>query len=29
MNTFCIPIKVEDEKDLYERFLPASLSAVS
>ena len=26
MNTFCIPIKVEDEKDLYDRFLPSALS---
>ncbi len=26
MNTFCIPIKVEDENDLYDRFLPSGLS---
>ena len=26
MDTFCIPIKVEDEQDLYERFLPSALS---
>ena len=26
MNTFCIPIKVDDEADLYERFLPSGMS---
>ncbi|MBR4472226.1 MAG: hypothetical protein IKS55_01170 [Oscillospiraceae bacterium] len=26
MDTFCIPIKVEDEKDLYEPFLPSALA---
>ena len=26
MKTFCIPIKVEDESDLYDRFLPSGLS---
>ena len=26
MNPFCIPIKVEDEGDLYDRFLPSGLS---
>ena len=26
MNTFCIPVKVENEKDLYDKFLPSSLS---
>ena len=26
MNTFCIPIKVENEEDLYDRFLPSGLS---
>ena len=25
-NTFCIPIKVEDEQDLYDRFLPSGLA---
>ena len=26
MSTFCISVKVEDEKDLYDRFLPSGLS---
>ena len=26
MNTFCIPIKVDDEGDLYDRFLPSGLA---
>ena len=26
LKTFCIPIKVEDEADLYDRFLPSGLS---
>ncbi|MBQ1792988.1 MAG: hypothetical protein II008_22660, partial [Oscillospiraceae bacterium] len=26
MNTFCIPIRVEDESDLYDKFLPSGLS---
>jgi hypothetical protein len=26
MKIFCIPIKVEDESDLYDRFLPSGLS---
>ena len=26
MNTFCIPIRVDDEADLYDRFLPSGLS---
>ena len=26
MDTFCIPIKVEEEKDLYESFLPSALA---
>ncbi len=26
MKTFCIPIKVEDESDLYDKFLPSGLS---
>ena len=26
MDTLCIPIKVEDEKDLYDRFLPSALA---
>ena len=26
MNTFCIPIRVDDEADLYDKFLPSGLS---
>ena len=26
MKTFCIPIKVDDESDLYEKFLPSGLA---
>jgi hypothetical protein len=26
MSTFCIPVKVENEKDLYDKFLPSALS---
>ena len=26
MNKFCIPIRVEDEEDLYDRFYPSGLS---